>query len=530
MQPVSRESRSLADTPAVPPPAVKPGVGRMALYVLLGFSAGLPFYMFSTVLSVRLTEHGVALAVIGFFAWVQLLPTFKFLWAPLLDKYDVPGFARFWGKRRGWIMLSQLGIFSSMLAMALTSSDASLPVTALFAVLLAFWTTTLEVAADAWRIELAPTPEEQGPVAASNLWGYRTAMVAAGSGALLFAGTTGDLAPMLRGFGIEPGWQASYLLIAAGAFIPLPILALLPRQPGFDANRAPALVAGLAASAVILVAVMAVAAAVGWVVLGAFAGAGIDAKTNVTPWVLGIAMLPFLAMAAATPRIRRLPPDSPVRASAAVGPYADFFWRYGFMAIALMAFVSVYRMGDVLALNLSKPMILGLGYSKDEIGYADSFVALVSSIVGVGIGGWISTRWRFGITLTVGAFFAAFGNFGFVWLAHQPHDQLWLYLATAADQFGNGMAGTIFVVYLSMLVNPRFPGAQYAFLSGFAFLLPRLLSGAGGQVVAQLNEAGLNGFDIFFFFSGAVSLAALAFLPLLARARPRADDRGPIEA
>ena len=51
------------------------------------------------------------LVVIGFFAWVQLLPTFKFLWAPLLDRYDVPGFARFWGKRRGWIMLSQLGIF-----------------------------------------------------------------------------------------------------------------------------------------------------------------------------------------------------------------------------------------------------------------------------------------------------------------------------------------------------------------------------------------------------------------------------------
>lgn len=68
------------------------------LYLMLGFSAGLPFYMFSTVLAVRLTDHGVALAIIGFFAWVQLLPTFKFLWAPLLDRYAVPGFARFWGK------------------------------------------------------------------------------------------------------------------------------------------------------------------------------------------------------------------------------------------------------------------------------------------------------------------------------------------------------------------------------------------------------------------------------------------------
>jgi len=496
----------------------------MALYVLLGFSAGLPFYMFSTVLSVRLAEHGVALAVIGFFAWVQLLQTFKFLWAPLLDKYDVPGFASFWGKRRGWIMLSQLGIFTSMLAMAFTSSDASLWITALFAVLLAFWTTTLEVAADGWRIELAPTPEEQGPVAASNLWGYRTAMVAAGMGALLFADPLGSIGPTLSSFGIAPGWTSSYLLIAFGAFLPLPILALLPRQPDCDGNRAGALSGGLAASAVILLAMLAGTAAIGWVVLTAAARIGISAQTNVTPWVLGICMLPFVIMAILTPRIRELKPDSPARASAAIGPYVDFFWRYGFMAIALMGFVSVYRMGDVLALNLSKPMILGLGYTKSQIGWADGLVALASSIIGVGLGGLMVTKWRWGVTLSIGAFFAALGNFGFVWLAHMPVDQNTLYLATAADQFGNGMAGAVFVVYLSMLCNPRYPGAQYAFLSGFAFILSRLLSGAGGTIVERLNAGGYNGFDVFFFASGVVSLAALLFLPLIARATPRPDD------
>lgn len=496
----------------------------MALYVLLGFSAGLPFYMFSTVLSVRLAEHGVALAVIGFFAWVQLLPTFKFLWAPVLDRYDVPGFARFWGKRRGWIMLSQLGIFTAMLAMAATASDASLPLTALFAVLLAFWTTTLEVAADAWRIELAPTAEEQGPVAASNLWGYRTAMVAAGSGALLFADPLGSIAPTLRSLGIAPGWAASYLLIAAAAFVPLPILALLPRQPGCGGGRLTALAIGLAASAAILLGFAALVAAVGWLVLSGAAAGGISSETNVTTPVLVIAMAPFVVMALLTPWIRKLPPDAGPRSSAAIGPYLDFFWRYGFLAIAILAFVSIYRMGDVLALVLSKPMILGLGYTKTQIGWADGAVALIASIVGVGLGGWMVTKWRWGVTLTIGAIFAAIGNFGFVWLAHQPVDQNTLYIATAADQFGNGMAGAVFVVYLSMLCNPRYPGAQYAFLSGFAFMLSRLLAGAGGQIVERLDAAGYNGFDMFFLASGVVSLAALLFLPLLGRARPRPDD------
>lgn len=485
------------------------GIGRQALYLLLGFSAGLPFYMFSTVLMLRLQAHEIGLVIIGFFAWVQLLPTFKFLWAPLLDRYQVPGFGRFWGKRRGWIMLAQLGIFTSMAAMAFVSPEQSLAVTALFAVLLAFWTTTLEVAADAWRIELAPTKEQQGPLAAANLWGYRSAMVAAGSGALLIADQPGW------------GWTGAYLAIAAAAFAPFPLLAAMRPDPEARGSRWTALTMGIAASVAILLAATAVTAAVGWLLLGAASGMGMSGQSNVTPYVLAICMLPFLIMAAALPKIRKLPASAPARRSVAIGPYVEFFWRYGFMALALMAFVSIYRMGDVLALNLSKPMIRDLGYSLSEIGRADSYVALIASMIGVALGGLMAARWPQGRTLAIGALFAALGNFGFVWLAHQPVAETTLYIATALDQFGNGMAGAIFVVYLSMLVDPRYPGAQYAFLSGFAFLLPRLLSGSGGAMVESFDAAGYRGFDLFFILSGVLSLAAILFLPLIARAKPR---------
>ncbi|WP_239024791.1 permease [Sphingomonas corticis] len=473
----------------------------MALYGLLGFAAGLPFYMFSTVLALRLQAHQVPLAVIGFFAWVQLLPTLKFVWAPLLDRYVVPGFARFFGKRRGWIMLAQLGIISAMVAMAATASDASLPLTALFAVLLAFWTTTLEVAADAWRIELYPTQDEQGPIVAANLWGYRSAMVAAGSGALILADWG--------------GWTIAYLAIAVAAFLPFPILSMMRPEAEGGGGRAAALVTGTAAAAGILLATAAATALIGSALLASASAIGIDAKANVTPWVLALCMAPFLAMAAALPKIRRAPADAPIRASAAIGPYVDFFWRYGFAALVLMAFVSLYRMGDVLALNLSKPMIKELGYSLTQIGRADSFVALVSSVVGVGLAGWLVTRWPMMWTLALGAMVAAVGNLGFVWLAHQRVDETMLYLATGADQFGNGFAGAVFVVYLSLLVNPRYPGAQYAFLTGFAFLLPRLLAGAGGTMVNAI------GYDGFFLLSGVLSLAAIVFLPALARIRAR---------
>jgi len=73
-------------------------------------------------------------------------------------------------------------------------------------------------------------------------------------------------------------------------------------------------------------------------------------------------------------------------------------------------------------------------------------------------------------------------------------------------------------LYLSMLVNPRFPGAQYAFLSGFAFLLPRLVAGASGAIQQQI------GYDGFFLMSGALSLGAIVFLPLIAGVRPRREE------
>jgi PAT family beta-lactamase induction signal transducer AmpG len=271
-------------------------------------------------------------------------------------------------------------------------------------------------------------------------------------------------------------------------------------------------------SAAILLVTALATAAVGAIALGLAEKAGINAKTNVTPTVLAICLLPFIAMALALPKIRRAPADAPIRRSAAIGPYVEIFWRYSYGALAILAFVSLYRMGDVLALTLSKPLVKSIGYTLTQIGIADGAVALISSMAGVALGGWLVTRWPQGWTLAVGALLAAIGNWGFVWLAHQSPSEAVLYAATAADQFGNGIAGAVFVVYLSMLVNPRYPGAQYAFLSGFAFLLPRLLAGASGSIQERI------GYDGFFLLSGGLSLAAVFFLPLLARIRPRASE------
>lgn len=498
------------ETPGAATPATGPARRILALFLLLGFSAGLPFYMFNAVLTLRLARHGVDIVVIGFFAWVALLPTFKFAWAPLLDRYSIPGFSGFFGRRRSWIMLSQLGIFTAMIAMALTSDDGNLALTALFAILLAFWTTTLEIAADGWRIELAPTQAEQGPVVAANLWGYRSAMVAAGSGAVLAAALL--------------DWTWAYLIIAVAAFLPFPILAVMRREPGARAGRASALSAGVIASVVILLLAGAVTALIGWAVLAAADSAGFSSKTNVTPIVLGIAMLPFAALAAALPRIRRLPTGADRKMNGLVGPYVELFWRYGYAVLPVLAFVSFYRMGDVLTLTLSHPLWNAAGYSLEQISMADGAVALVCSMAGVAVGGLMAARLKLMNALALGAVASAISNWIFVWLWWQEPSSAVLYISAGIDQFGHGLAGAVFVVYLSMLVSPRYPGTQYAFLSGFAFLLPRLLGGAAGAIQTQI------GYDGFFMLSGGLSFAALIFLPVIARARARSADIAEREA
>jgi PAT family beta-lactamase induction signal transducer AmpG len=494
-------------------PAIAPRLplGRLALYLLLGFSAGLPFYMFNAVLLLRLARHDIDIVLIGFFAWVALLPTFKFVWAPLLDRFAIPGFSRFWGNRRGWIMLSQLGIFLSMVAMAATSGDKSLPLTALFAVLLAFWTTTLEVAADGWRIELAPSQAEQGPMVAANLWGYRGAMVAAGSGAVYVAG--------------QLDWTWAYLVIAAAAFLPFPILcAMRPTEPSRArgrrrnvADRWAALATGLIASVAILLLSVAATAAIGWVMLAAAAQVGISSKSNVTPFVLAIALLPFVALALALPRIRRMSPDAPALRSAAIGPYVDIFWRYGYRVLPLLGFVAIYRMGDVMTLTLSHPLWNARGYSLNQIAFADGWIALPSSMVGVTVGGWLAVRWPLRLALTAAALGSAIGNWVFVWLWKVPPSNFVIYVAAGLDQFAHGLEGAVFVVYLSMLVNPRYPVAQYAFLSGFAFLLPRLVAGASGAMQTRM------GYDGFFWLAGGLSAAAILILPFIANLKARAN-------
>jgi PAT family beta-lactamase induction signal transducer AmpG len=194
---------------------------RIAAMLFLGFSAGLPFALTAGTLTAWLTRSGISMTNVGMFAWVGLLYALKFLWAPLIDQLRIPLLTRAMGRRRSWMLLSQMGVAGALVAIAYTDPAYQLALLAWLAVLVAFFSATQDIAVDAWRIE-AVEPELQGAMAASYQLGYRVALLAAGAGALLIGGM----------ISYNAAYQAMAILMGVGM-----ITVLLISEPGASAGK-----------------------------------------------------------------------------------------------------------------------------------------------------------------------------------------------------------------------------------------------------------------------------------------------------
>ena len=173
---------------------------RVIAMLFLGFSAGLPFLLVAGTLTAWLAIAEVSMAEIGMFAWVGIAYSLKFLWAPLVDRMPLPGLTTTLGRRRGWMLLAQLGVIAGLLGFAASDPATNLAGVAAFAVLAAFASATQDIAIDAYRIE-AVELRLQGAMAATYQAGYRIAVLAAGAGALVIA----DMA----------SWELAYQTMAA---------------------------------------------------------------------------------------------------------------------------------------------------------------------------------------------------------------------------------------------------------------------------------------------------------------------------
>ncbi|HSV52220.1 MAG TPA: MFS transporter [Burkholderiaceae bacterium] len=217
--PVTNSPRSWLETLRV---YLEPASLRM---LALGFSAGLPLLLVLGTLSFRLREAGIDRATIGYLSWVGLAYGFKWCWAPLVDRLPLPLLTHALGRRRSWLLLSQLAIMAGLVGMATSNPMLALGPIVWCALLVAFGSATQDIALDAYRIESADT-DRQAALAATYQTGYRLAMIWAGAGVLWIAAraeTAQTVAQYQHG-----AWQTAYLAMAASMLVGLLTVLLSP--------------------------------------------------------------------------------------------------------------------------------------------------------------------------------------------------------------------------------------------------------------------------------------------------------------
>ncbi len=201
---------------------------RVLIVLFLGFSSGLPLALSGTTLAVWLTESGVDLGTIGLFSLVGLPYTFKFLWAPLTDALDVPVLSRLLGRRRGWLIFTQLLLVAAIVFLGFGNPAQSLPLVIFGAVLVATASATQDIVVDAFRVESLET-SEQGAGMAGYVAAYRIGMLVSGAGVLVLVAWLQS-----RGLARDTVWTWGYAGAAACMVVGMiaTLLATEPDAPG----------------------------------------------------------------------------------------------------------------------------------------------------------------------------------------------------------------------------------------------------------------------------------------------------------
>jgi PAT family beta-lactamase induction signal transducer AmpG len=198
--------------------------------LLLGFSAGLPLLLVLGTLSFWLREAGIDRTTIGYLSWVGLAYAFKWVWAPLVDRMPIPLLTRWLGRRRSWLLLSQIAVMAGLVAMSFNDPKLALEPVVWGALAVAFGSATQDIALDAYRIESADT-DRQAALAAAYQTGYRLAMIWAGAGVLWVAARA-----EIPGAGSyqHAAWQTAYLVMAASMLLGM-LTVLLSPEPAHRA-------------------------------------------------------------------------------------------------------------------------------------------------------------------------------------------------------------------------------------------------------------------------------------------------------
>jgi MFS transporter, PAT family, beta-lactamase induction signal transducer AmpG len=421
---------------------------NMLICVFTGFSSGMPLFLLLNLVPAWLKKGNVDLVTIAAL-WVFTFPyTWKFLWSPLLDRYALPGL----GRRRGWMLVTQLGLLVAIAAcgylpighlappkvewlpfagwhypvfdMASVSAFVLHPVTLMY-FLIALLSATQDIALDAYRRELL-SDAELGLGNSVHVNAYRVASLVPGSLAFILAD--------------HLSW-------------------------------------------------------------------------NLVFTITGLFMLPGVAMTLLVSEPHRANPPRTLR-QAVVEPFHEFFTRNGWRnALLVLTFILLYKLGGSLCTALATPFYMDMGFSLTEIGLVAKYAGFSMALVGGILGGLWMLRiginralWLFGAVQVVSIL-------GFAWLAwHGHHDhagaaQLFqLAIAVGFEALGVGLGTAAYVAYVARTTNPAYTATQLALFTSLEAMPRTFMNAASGWLVEHMGWTG------FFLLCTALSLPGMLLL------------------
>ena len=411
---------------------------KLVVIFFFGFSGGLPFPLVYATLTYWLNESGIEKSTISAFAWIGFAYALKFLWSPLVDRLHLPILTTALGRRRSWLLLSQVLIAVALVVLSNIDPSQAITAFALVALAVAISSATQDMAIDAYRIECAPD-EMQGLLAASYQYGYRVAMIVGGAGALYVADFM--------------SWTIAYQAMAVCMGIGM-LTTLLSKEPPVPE------------------------------------GSDVD---------------------------ERIFDDGFVRwfISSVVGPFVDFFKRYGRFALTMLLFIALYRISDYVLGILANPFYDDIGFTKSQVASVAKLYGLWVALIGIAGGGVAIAKLGPARSLVLSATLIAGTNLFFVYLAATGPDLLTLTITISFDNFAQGFSGTVFIAYLSSLTNISFTATQYALFSSLSVFVGKLVAGFSGSVQELLGYQG------FFLYAAAMGIPSIILAIIVVRYTPR---------
>ena len=499
-------SESLAASDSAPDEALRWWRQKPVWIMLfLGFSAGIPIYLIFGSLSLWLREAGMERSTVTYFSWAVLGYSFKFIWAPLVDRLPLPWLTRLLGRRRAWMLVAQLAVMASIVMMGSTDPQQGLTMMAWGAVLLGFSSATQDIVIDAYRIEVAD-PKLQAMLASTYIAGYRTGMIVAGSVALLLAQYLGSTA---ENYSLS-AWQNSYYCMALVMLVGV-VTTLLISEPDhqedaheYQTSDYLGFFAVFVISIVMIIAVYSVTPNTP-VVFEGF-------TQKLFSFVYGslrlvVALFSGYAIARFCNRVGFV--NSQMVYEGYQAPIQDFFKRYGKLALWILLLVGCYRISDIVLGVITNVFYQDMGYSKYQIATISKGFGVAVTISGSFLGGMMAIRFGVMRTLMIAAILVVLANLSFLWLANVEANTAYLIAVIVVDNLTQGLSMVAFIAWMSSLTNVSFTATQYAIFSSLMTLIPKLIGGLSGTIVDMI------GYTYFFLFASALGLPVIALIYFL---------------